>query len=546
MKHKLSAFVIIVLAIITFATCKKPVPDLALYVPKDASFVLTIDPKSIMDKIESSGITIDSLANLFAQKNDAYALRWDDIKNSGIDLTQPIYVFVKGTNSIQSGSIQNAGIIAKVQDASKLEAFLKKEKVGANVLSGDKYKYIALGNDFVAGWTDKVLIMSAVSGGNSSPGSYSTGEGTLSQKQLTTLFTQNESASIASVDGFTDMLSKNGDIHYYTNTSSNLNTAMIPGMAKANTLLQGSYGDGTIDFEKGKISATGESHYGKDLADILQKYPARSVDKSMLSSYPDSISGFGIFSFNPKMLIDILHYLGVDMMADSFMTNLGFSTNDVVNAFSGDVAAIFSQSNNLAMGTSIHGANFIVNMRIGDKTAFDKVMTGLVNKRLLSKNGDQYQLGSEGGHGFVIETTGNALLIGSSDELIKAYEAGSGKASLPADIDKNLGDKSMALFVDINSIFNKTAVTGNAGNEMLNTARTTFKDFVATTNKSDGKIIKGNFELNLINQNENSLASLVKFIAAMHKQEMQKKEDKASIFMDSIPTAPNDSDETSQ
>jgi len=546
MKNKLSVFAIIAVIIIAFTTCKKPVPELSLYVPKDASFVLTIDSKAIMDKIASSGITIDSFATIFNKKNNEYALHWNDIKNSGIDLDKPVYVFAKETNSMQAGNITSSGFIAQVQDAAKLEAFLKKESVGADVLSGSKYKYIKLKDEVIAGWTDKVFIISFVKGGDNSKGNYSTGEGMASQLQLTTLFTQNESASIAAVDGFRDMLSKSGDIHYYTNTAANLNTAMIPGMAKANTLLEDSYSEGTIDFEKGKITATGESHYGKALADILKKYPSRSIDKSMISAYPDSISGFGIASFDPKVLIDILHYLGVDMMADGFMTNLGFSTSDVVNAFSGDIAAIFSKSKNPATETNIHGADFILNMRIGDKAAFDKVMTGLVNKRLLTKNGDQYQLGSGGGHGFVIETTGNALLIGSGDELIKAYETGNVKASLPADIDKALNDKSMALYVDINSIFNKTSVAGNAGNEMMSTARTTFKDFIGTADKGDGKTIKGSFQLDLVDQHENSLASLAKFIATMNKEEMDRKQDKASIFMDSIPAGQNDSDESSQ
>lgn len=128
MKNKLSVFAIIAVIIIAFTTCKKPVPELSLYVPKDASFVLTIDSKAIMDKIASSGITIDSFANIFNKKNNEYALHWNDIKNSGIDLDKPVYVFAKETNSMQAGNITSSGFIAQVQDAAKLEAFLKKRK----------------------------------------------------------------------------------------------------------------------------------------------------------------------------------------------------------------------------------------------------------------------------------------------------------------------------------------------------------------------------------------------------------------------------------
>ena len=89
MKNKFLHFAAICFLMIAFAACEKPVSQLALYIPKDASSVFTVDPKAIMDKIASSGITIDSLANLFTKHDDEFALHWNDIKNSGIDLNKP-------------------------------------------------------------------------------------------------------------------------------------------------------------------------------------------------------------------------------------------------------------------------------------------------------------------------------------------------------------------------------------------------------------------------------------------------------------------------
>ena len=535
MKNKLSVFAIVSVAIIAFATCKKPVPDLALYIPKNASFVLTIDPKSIMDKIASSGISIDSLANLLDDKDDKYAVHWNDIKNSGIDLSQSIYIFATPANSMQAGKTISSGVIAKVQDASKLEAFFKKEKAGADVVSGDKYKYIKLNEGTVAGWNDKVCIISSVINNDNSQGEHASGQGAASQQQLNTLFTQSESASIAAADGFRDMLSKKGDMQYYTNASANLNTMAIPGMAKAGSLLEGSYSVGSVDFDKGKITATSETHNSKALADIMQKYPARTIDKSMITSYPNNINGFAILSFNPKMLVDVLHYLGVDMMADGFMTNLGFSTSDVLNAFSGDIAAIVSRPQNESMQMGMSGTEFLVNVRIGDRVAFDKVITGLVNKKLLSKNGDQYELGAFGGHNFIIENTGNALIIASSDALIKTYQAHNAKSTLPNDIDKTLNDKSVAFYVNINSLMSANNSADTLAGKTMGLAKSTFKDFIATADKSDGKIMTGNFELDLMNQDENSLASLVKFITVAHEEDMERRQSQTSIFMDSVP-----------
>ena len=111
---------------------------------------------------------------------------------------------------------------------------------------------------------------------------------------------------------------------------------------------------------------------------------------------------------------------------------MGFTITDLINAFKGDIAIIFSDfkmedhavPDLPGVNTKRPGGDFLLNLTIGDKTAFDKVMTGLVNKNILSKNGDQYQLGFFGGNDFVIEATNNNLFIASNDALVKAYQAG--------------------------------------------------------------------------------------------------------------------------
>src|ERR1044071_8726703 len=99
MKNEFSFLKIPAIIFIVFASCKKPVPELAVFVPKDAATIFVIDPKAITDKLSSSGITIDSFANLFEDKSNAYSLRWNDIKNSGIDLNSLVFTFKKESNS---------------------------------------------------------------------------------------------------------------------------------------------------------------------------------------------------------------------------------------------------------------------------------------------------------------------------------------------------------------------------------------------------------------------------------------------------------------
>ena len=517
MKNKFSLPVIISVLLIAISSCKQNVPQLALYVPKDAASVFVIDAKAITDKITSSGITLDSLANMLNKSDND--LRWSDIKNSGIDLTKSLFLFSKQNNSMQSGKTLSFGLIAEVADKNKLETFLKKQVTGADIKQDTKYKYLDIGNGNVAGWNDKVVIISGVNSNEAQ-----------SHQQLTALFTQTESNSVASIDGFKDALNKPGDIHFWSNASGKLSSLPMLGMTKLGNLFQDTYTEGTIDFENGKAVATAESHYNKTLSDILNKYPSRELDKSMISRYPQQINGFGIVALNPKVLLDILHYLGFDAMADSYASQMGFTTTDLVNAFKGDIAIMFS---NFKMedhavpylpgvNSKRPGGQFLLNAVIGDKVAFDKVMGALVNKKILSKNGDQYQLGFFGGHDFVIEATSDNLFIASDDALVKAYEAGNSKSAMANDVEKEIDDKSMAMYVDVAAMLQKTNSSDTSGLKTMQAAKATFKNFIASADKSDGKSMQANLELNMINTNENSLASLVKFMAVAHEEGMKK------------------------
>ena len=550
MNNKLPLFAIISFLLLLFS-CKQNVPQLALYVPKDAASVFIVDAKAITDKISSSGITLDSLANMLNKNKNG--LQWNDIQNSGIDLTKSFFIFNRQNNSMQAGKSASFGLIAEVADKNKLEAFFRKQVSGATAKQDSKYKYVDLGKGNVAGWNDKVLIISGVVTGSDN-------DEASSHQQLTALFTQTESNSVASVKEFKDALNKPGDIHFWSNASGNLSALPMIGMTKLGTLFENTYTDGTINFENGKAVATAETHYNKTLSDILSKYPSKGIDKSIISRYPQPINGFGIVAFNPKVLLDMLHYLGFDAAADNYMSQMGFTATDLVNAFKGDIAVIFSdfkmEDHAVPYAPGVNskkpGGEFLVNMVIGDKAAFDKVMTGLVNKNILSKNGDQYQLGFFGGHGFVIETTNNNLLIASDDALVKAYEAGNSKPGLPNDVEKEIDDKSMAMYVDIASMLQKTNSSDTAGIKTMQAAKATFKNFIASADKSDGKSMNANLELNMMNTNENSLASLVKFMAVAHEEEMKKPHIPSSIFMDSIPAmkdeneSENDSEQNNQ
>ncbi|MFT4155397.1 DUF4836 family protein [Parafilimonas sp.] len=530
MKNKSVAVIGVCFAMIIFNACKQTPSSLALYVPKDASAVFVIDAKSMADKIASSDITLDSLASLMHSGNDNM-LKWNDIENSGVDISKPLYVFTKEAASIQRGNIESSALIAEVNDENKMEAFFKARKPGSAISSISGYKYLKLQAGVIAGWTNKVLIVSCIQGDDV--------QDAVLQSQLTALFNQKESESIASTGAFKQPFTKPSDIHFYISTAGKLNEAAVVGMPKIAELLQNSYTDGVVNFEKGKIEASGATHYNETFAGIVNKYPAQEIKPEMIKNYPDTLTGLGIVSFNPKLLTDILHYLGFDAMADGFTSDIGFTTADIVNAFSGDIAIMFSSHAQKNMENSLKNGNFLIAAVIGDKGAFDKVMNGLLDKGLLTKKDDGYRLGLSGGHGFVIETGNNNLFIASSDELIKAYQAPGKKPPLPADIEKEAGNKSMALYCDINQFLHNKPIKDTAslnthtGNNYHNykiaeSASATFASFIAFAGKGDKKTITSGYRLNFVNENENSLASLARFIVVARREAMQYKKGAAA------------------
>jgi hypothetical protein len=158
-------------------------------------------------------------------------------------------------------------------------------------------------------------------------------------------------------------------------------------------------------------------------------------------------------------------------------------------------------------------------------------------------------LGFFGGHNFVIETTNSNLFIASDDALIKAYEGSTKNSALAGDVEKEIDDKSAAMYVDIAGMLRK-ANADTTSSKTAQTAQATFKSFIASTDKSDGKSITGNLELNFVNANENSLASLVKFMMVAHEESLNKR------WAGVVPSSPlnntdstmeqNDSDEDNQ
>ena len=505
-------------------SCKTKTPDQTKYIPKDAVFVFDLNWKGLSDKASKARINWDSLvrANASEPGDDSSIAKvkteFESFIHSGIDTTSNVFFFVKTGGSIMSGQSTSMGVVAALRDPAAFESYVKKHDNTPQIQKGNNFSYASLKNDLFVGWNDDVVILSGSqtqhfkfdtsNSMNSAPGG-STGS---AEQTLNALFNQKEEESIASIPEFRDLTNEKADMLFWSNSGSMFNSVPMLGVTKFADLFKGSYAAGTINFEDGKAVANFKSYSGKELADMMKKYPGHEVDMSFVNKYPYPVSGFAAFSFNPQLLLEIIKYSGVESMANQYLEKEGLTLNDVIKVFKGDVVVVFSD---ITTGVgSKPSAKLIFNATIGDKAAYDKIVSVLVKEGLMEMKDGQYVPVPMGmGDKFAWSMDGKNLTIATDNDLLQQYLTGKGNAAVPSNIASEAKGKSAVVYVDINKIIQTVSV--NPTDESANAAKSTFKNAIGTSDKFNGKYVESDFELNTVNQNENSLASLIKFFASV-------------------------------
>ncbi len=538
--HCLLALTIIVLCV---TSCSRNASKLTKYIPKDAALVAGINAKSITEKLATGSMNLDTLAALLA-KSDSDSTgdlnKWAEIKSSGLDLSAEFYAFGKSSNSIMDGRSSTMGIVASLKDVAAFEKYLKTKKPTGEIKNGGDYSYLALGDDFIAGWKNDIAILVNVHGGKAAPGVYSTGEGTLSQQLLTKLFAQAESESVESVEAFKNVEKEQGDMFFYTNASAGQGSFSALSLSKVGDLVADAYTTGTVNFGNGKVTAAFTGYSGKALGDILEKYPSHEIDISSVDKYPLQVNGFMAMSFDPRIIGEIVKFAGAEEMASQMLANYNLTMDDILKAFKGDITVAATIDNETA--PTVPGqmmttppVKYVVNAAIGEKAAYDKVIAALNAKGIqLPKNGvvDMPMFG----HMAVSITDKNLVVASDIDVLQKYLTAGVAKGNLPSDIKEKINGKSFAMYVDVDEMMkaaSKHGFTTDGTAEAKDTAKQIMRDFMATADKIKGRVAKGNAELRFFDEKQNSLVTIV------NEAFTKKKQHRAFMGSQSMTMEPN-------
>lgn len=558
-------------AVLLLSACSKT-PEQGKHIPKTAALVLGINSAQIQEKLVTEGLTVDKLFDAVQTKDTSNSLgkALKDAENSGIDLKGDVFIaMVPG----EAGSKGYFTATAKLKDAAKFEAFVK-EKSKKEVKAGTDFKYVEEDNAIV-GFDKETLIgvfafdPSDLDGQSAYADMDAFGDTTApapvapkavnNVETLNKLFHLKKDESIAAVESFKDIQKEKGDVFFWMSSEQiyAFNPGTPSGMAalmsgNIKKLTEGAFTTAAAHFENGKIKVNSTSYAGKEMSEIMKKYPMEKVNMEMIENYPsENILGFAVMNFDLRMVGEILKLVGMDGLVNMGLAEAQLTLDDVLKAFKGEIAiigsdfAVVSQPSpwDSTVTTEKPDVKFVFNMKVGDKAAFEKVMSSKMIAPMFSKQGDQYVPQQPMGD-VAVSINDKRILAASDEALLTAYEAGKSKAKLEDVAVKAAKGSVLGIYLDIEKIVNNIPEKEmkELPDSIANDLKGLLKNFTVSSEPFNGKNQKSVLELNFKNESQNTLVQLVNFTKKMWAYyESKKAEDEAAWAQPSDSTAVIDS-----
>jgi len=559
MKKILQYFLLLVLLTSTLVSCKNNTPKEARLIPKDALAVVTLDAYSLRDKLKADGITIDTiLSKIFEKdstdKKDRKIV--DEFRsNAGINWKEKIHFFAIRKKAADNTDITIMNVLASISDSSKLSSFIKMSDYSSNknILKEKDFNYLDNKENMLLAWDKEHVI--AMFYDHSVKPYYDTinmkfivPEKVNSTKEMlaeaTRLFTQSEDESIISVKGFSEMFKTKAEGYVFSSTNNILGnlTGMPLQLPKLEELVNGNYLAATLSFENGKIIAKSTVFTNPMLSGILAKYAGPTVNLSLLEKYPSqNINAIMMASFNPSIFEGTLKQLEVEGLINEFLKKSGISSGDLYGALKGDIAVIVSDLGFNANDPQKRIGKIIMNIPIGKKENFKKLMDKAVEMGTVQKKGDEYRGGD------LIKTMGlfmvvndQNLIIASDSTIYAEYISKSKKSVINQDALNYFKGKSTVIYFDIANTLNNFIKdsTGNYYNS-LTTAKKIVKDVIGSSENYSSGSIKSVIELRMQNEKQNSLVTLVSLLTNIavdvRQQAKREREAEEKMFPSGIP-----------
>jgi hypothetical protein len=538
MKRTLRSYAYLALLLVLLGSCGKKtnVP-----VPEDAGMVIHINGASLHSKLSWDEFKQGELYKMAKEEiRDELAQKiLDNPDSSGVDIKSDAYFFLR------SGATSSyAAFTCNLKDENAFARMIEKMGIGREIMKEGDLSVITMGNDAVLTWNSKRLVIIG-DASDLNRGAYGGGSrGNLTTDSLKRfareVYDIKGSNSIASNNKFSSMINDGGDAHFWINSGSMYSggamkeaLTMLP---KLTTFIQGNYTASTFNFDNGKITATAKSYYNKELAELYKKFTMKNLDEAALKKIPaGDIDAVFAMSYPPEGLKEVLSLIGVDGLANAYLSQLNYSIDEFVKGNKGDIIIAVSDfkfaphevsypMGSGAMTTTVTKPEVKVLFAnsVKEKASWDKLMT-ILHEKVASEGGAAAQAIIDK---VPYKLSNDWFVAGNDSSYVHTF---GGTSTNHAFIDRIKGHP-MGAFIDIQKFINGSRSSFSSDSTATLVADESLKmwqDIVFYGGEKDGDAIISYGELNLVDKNTNSLKQLNnyfgKIAAIMNEREKRRK-----------------------
>jgi hypothetical protein len=278
------------------------------------------------------------------------------------------------------------------------------------------------------------------------------------------------------------------------------------------------------------------------LSGILAKYAGPTVNLSLLENYPSqNINAIMMVSFNPSIFEGTLKQLEVEGLLNEFLKKSGISSSDLYGALKGDIAVIVSDLGLVENDKQKRIAKMIMNIPIGKKENFKKLMDKAMEMGTVQKMGNEYRGGDLiKSMGLFLVANDQNFIIASDSSVYAEYINKSKKSVINQEALNYFKGKSTVIYFDIANTLNSFIKdsTDNYHNSLI-TAKRTVKDIIGSSENYSSGSIKSVVELRMQNEKQNSLVTLVSLFTNIavdvRQQAKREREAEEKMFPSGIP-----------
>lgn len=465
-------------------------------------------------------------------------------EESGINFKKSLLFF---TNENAGGKtyIAFAGELTNQRD---FDQFNKQNSNAGDIKKEGKISMLSLSNNQLVGWNDNnfVYLIAADSSlpemGMDSSDQVIKNKAPITMSELmqecTYIFELKEDKSLAKNKPFTTLMKEGGDIRLYINGEEAMKGNSIPGMGNmlnSDVFFKNNISTMAIKFEKGEIEVDHKQYTSKELMDFFQKNTGSKIDKAMIERIPSQdIMAVIALNLKPEAIQNLVKLTGADGLANMFLQQFGFNLDDVSKGTDGNMLIVMSdaKANVDPLDSNKFNMDFkgLLAMGVKDEPSFKKITDA----------GRKF-LGEENMKGKLSLTLNDKFMVLSNSDTYSNQYLSHESKNKPNFLDE-IDDGPIGVYLDIQKIINLANNSSKSGPEKDTLVRENlkmWKNIMVRGGEVRNGAIEMKTEINLMDENTNSLKQLNSFLLTM--SQMQKRMRSTSVTgknIDSLLTPP--------